>query len=214
MVDRLIQIPRPADADEVRRCAVALCRWADGLDVGPQQIYRYLQLAGPGITEDYVRWDRYSGCGIVAEGIHRMLQVDAECLYQPYVPGTAISRAIRYMRGMDAWVDASDPDCGHPVPGSYVVIGCRGEHGTELYGGSEHALTVTSFLDEWGIVVSVDGGQAGPHGEAITRRERRWEIRRGRPLLIEQGGLGRYVLGWGDVDRLAFRDGLITVPDV
>lgn len=227
----LIQIPRPELADDVRRCAVAIAQWSIGLDASSEKIERLLQLYGPGIAARDVRSPKWSGCGVTAEGIHRFLRVGSEdpeagearadCLYQPYFPAAlrngrrqAIVRAQIYLRAMGAWQEPALGDAEpRPQPGAYVVQG-RKLPG-EWYGGTPHVGTLLRW--EGDVAVFADGGQRGSHGEQIEKVHRRWELHQGRVRLVdlrpENGGAWRYVLGWGDVDVMTLRGGLITVPE-
>ena len=214
---QLIQIPRPTNADDVRRCAVALGMWAIGLDAGPQKIFRLLQLYGSGISAYDVRDKRWSGCGVTGEGIHRLLRVDADCLYEPYFPAAlqnpkrmAVVRAQIYLKAMGAWQTPSADDTEpRPQPGAYVVQGC-GLPG-EAYGGTPHVGTLLRWDGD--VVVFSEGGQRGVHGEQIEEVRRRWEVHNGRVRLVDlRNGKWRHVLGWGDVDLMRFRDGPVTVP--
>jgi len=226
----LIQIARPENADEVARCfaalALAMVDATDkehdyvGLSTAPERIDRYLDAAGPGISARDVLDHRFSGCGVMAEGaVHRRMLVDAPCLYQPYYPAAlqdprraAISRAIRYLREMNAWQTPARDLSPRPGPGSYVVIGCRSTG--EAYGGIEHALTVIQWEDG-DILVSADGGQRDAHGfECCKMRRRRWELAGGHVRLVDvETGRWRRVLGWGVPELMRFRDGLVMMPD-
>jgi len=226
----LIQIPRPENADDVRRCAVAIATWSIGLDASPAKIGRLLELYGPGIAAHDVRSPKWSGCGVTAEGIHRFLRVGsddpgagaarADCLYEPYFPAAlqnprrmAIVRAQIYLKAMGAWQEPADGDVEpRPHPGAYVVQGR--ELPGEWYGGKPHVGTLLRWEDD--VAVFADGGQRGPHGEQIEEVRRRWELHQGRVRLVDlrlaSGGAWRYVLGWGDVDLMLHRGGPVTVP--
>lgn len=228
----LIQIPRPSSADAVRKCAVDLGTWAIGLDAGPQKIYRLMQIYGPGISEHDVRSPRWSGCGVIQEGIHRLLRVGsddpnagdarADCLYEPYFPAAlknprrmAIVRAQIYLRAQGAWqTPALDDVEPRPHPGAYVVQGTSSAG--ESYGGTPHVGMLLRWDGDAGdIGVFCEGGQRGPNGEQVEEVHRRWELHQGRVRLVDlrSDGRWRYVLGWADVDMMTHRGGAITVPD-
>jgi hypothetical protein len=92
------------------------------------------------------------------------------------------------------------------VPG----IGAQGE----WYGGAPHVGTLLQWEDD--VAVFAEGGQRGPHGEQIEEVRRRWQLHQGRVRLVDlrpsSSGAWRYVLGWGDVDLMSHKDGMITVP--
>lgn len=203
-------------ADAVRSCAVALAHWAVGLDVSPSKIERLLYLYGSGVEAFDARSPKWYGCGVLAEGFHRLLRVDADCLYDPYFPASlwsparvAIVRAIGYMRRFGAWQQPFELS-PRPALGAYLVIGTG--QGDESFGGAAHACTVVGW--EGDEVLSVDGGQRNQHGECVCLRKRRWELYRGAVRVRDTvTGRWRFVLGWGDIDVLPFRPGKITVPE-
>jgi hypothetical protein len=126
----------------------------------------------------------------------------------------AIVRAQIYLRAMGAWQEPANWDIEpRPHPGAYVVQG-RGLLG-ERYDGTPHVGTLLRWEDDVGVFA--DGGQRGQYGESIEEVRRRWELHHGRVRLVDlrpaSGGAWRYVLGWGEVDLMLFRSGLITVPD-
>jgi len=143
-----------------------------------------------------------STCGLVAEGIARMSGVDNPCLWQPYWPAQkyqSVTRTIAWATKIGAWHLAKnqsklDPK---PLPGDYVIIGCRSAG--ETYGGIEHAFTVVAWEDD--VMVSVDGGQVDESGlQCIKLRRRKWEMSHGKvwvPNADPRDGYStRRVLGW------------------
>jgi hypothetical protein len=196
--------------------------WPDlGIDVAARIVSEALSVQGyHGATDEHaelcgipkaVLGKRFgaggvSTCGLVAEGIHRRIGIDAPVLYRPYVYGTAITRAIEYMREMGAWQWATGQRTvePRPQPGDYVVIGRRSAG--ESVGGTEHALTCVGWDGD--VLVSVDGGQTHPASglQCITERRRRWELVAGVLWLRDvPGASGRKVLGWGSAGRLRVR---------
>lgn len=201
----LIQIPRPTDADSLRRCC-----WANAVSIigmearHPEHRETWLELLGPVSTY----WDLdspfslrnrtgLSTCGLVAEGIWRRMGVDLGALYEPYRWGQAIGRARVYAQQCGAW--RTPADGGLPQTGDYVVIGS---------GLATHALTALEW--DGAELVSVDGGQVDPvRGlQAIYERRRTWTAG---PRGARLGA--RSVLGWCDVTRLGYRGGTCLVPD-
>ena len=134
-----------------------------------------------------------STCGLVAEGLWRRVQVDAPWLWQDYVSGKAIERAVTFAKQCEAWVRPGDGRV--PRPGEYVVIGS---------GLGTHALTCIDW--EGDTLVSVDGGQVGARGlQAIHVCRRPWK----------DDALGaRRIVGWVDPEMLRYRVGeMVVVPE-
>jgi hypothetical protein len=170
-----------------------------------------------------------STCGLFAEqGVHARLRVDAPCLYAPVRWGTPVSRAIQYMRSMGAWTAAESQteDYPRPGPGAYVVIGCRRRRPmgkiAESAGGIEHAFIVLGWEGLDVVEVSEAGQVDTEHGrlQCVKRSRYRWIMRSGRPWFVgwqfepAAQAHGRRVLGWGDPEKLRYRQGEeIEVPE-
>lgn|SRR5574343_384615 len=140
-----------------------------------------------------------STCGMVAEGFWALAEVAMPALYKPYVPGTAVTRAIEFAQKHDAWTSAVDQKCLLPLPtvGDYVVIGCRTSD--EKYGGIEHAFTLTKLDADTLECESVDGGQVDSASglQAIKLCKRRFEMKNGHVWCGD-----RRLYGWVSVDKL------------
>ncbi len=202
----LREIPRPANAVDIRRVVVANALSVVDLDASDKRTRPVLEaLLGPVVG----RWDLdrpfrcyvdahgrertegVSTCGLVAEGLWRRAGVDAPWLRTQYGFGgifDSIERArvfAQRLRPHPAW---HVPGEGRPSAGDYVVIGT---------GKGTHALTVLRWdADD---LVSCDGGQTGPTGlQAIHVCNRPWlDSVRGSSALG-----ARAVVGWIDVTML------------
>lgn len=199
----VMRIARPVDADDVRRVVVANALSIVDVEAGDPRTRATLEaLLGPvagrwpldvpfAVTRDARGRPITRGvstCGLVAEGLWRRAGVAAAWLTADYVPGTAITRAVRWASRLSPRSAYHTPAGGQrPRPGDYVVIG------TAL---ATHALTVVAWEDD--VVVSVDGGQVGRAGlQAVHRCRRPW---RAAGTSASLGG--RVVQGWIAVELL------------
>lgn len=202
--DRPLQIEMavPKMADDVRRVIVANAHYIRDVEAGDKATRPLLEeLLGPvkgkwDLDRPFRVWkegDKYrtqgvSTCGLVAEGLWRWSGVDAIWLYEQYVFGAAISRAVRFAQIHQAWQRPTDGLV--PEPGDYVVIG---------EGLAQHALTCIGWEDG-GMLVSIDGGQTGARGlQAVHRVTRPW--REGATPYLGN----RKVYGWAKPDLLPYR---------
>jgi len=227
----LIEVPRPNDAIEIVRATVAnalSCVGLSGAKPTREAFARLLApIDSPGADQETVRRNAesraaimgilakpfgsggISTCGMTAEGIHARLRAQAGCLYQRYIWGSSVSRAEGYLRTMGAWQDARSLSDVSPRPGAgaYVIIGCRSQG--EAIGGIEHAFIVVGWEDD--VCISVDGGQVGADQlQCVKLVRRRLVLRGGRPWLVREDGdprtaPGRRVYGWGDAERMLYR---------
>lgn len=176
---------------ELRDIAISNALAIAETDTSPLWVNTHLMVAGKGITKNYVQSSQYSGCGLIAEGLLRLLGAPIPSLYEPYRIGTAIGRVIRWARRNNQWKTS-----GKILEGSYVVIGARSEG--EAYGGTEHAFTLVHADEDSGEFLSVDGGQPSQYGDAIRLRGRTFDMRRGHSVLVDSNGSWRRILGWYD----------------
>ncbi len=199
----LLEIPRPADAVDIRRVVVANALSVVDLDASDKRTRPiFAALLGPvagkwdldrpfSATQDRAgKWTTrgVSTCGLVAEGLWRRAGVAAPWLLADYVPGTAISRARIWASRLSPRSAWHVPGEGRPSAGDYVVVGT---------GLSTHALTALRWDQD--DLVSCDGGQTGPTGlQAIHVCSRPWlDSVRGSSALG-----ARAVVGWIDVTML------------
>ena len=220
----LIQIPRPENADEVRRAWVAnFLSIVDettfevpekqfpgvGLEAGnPITRDAFEDLLGPGawaLDVPYRSWYDSEGklhvqgistCAMISLGIGRRMQVDCEDWMDGYADdiGTGLGVAIRYAKACGAW--QTPKDGLRPGPSAIVQVV-----------KSMHALNAIRWDGD--DLISADGGQVGRKGlQACAMRRRRWEKRADGNYYLG----GRKVDGWIEPDLLGYRDKLIVVP--
>jgi hypothetical protein len=252
----LITIDRPAGADDIARCIAAIALGCVGLtgreatrrrfgeQIGPRDAPESDRPSNAHSRQAIIEWLRHpyppgpSTCGMVGESFHAQLGADAPTLYRPYVPGTAVSRAVAYLQRMGAWTDAQKQEDLEPRPqlGAYVVIGLTRPKSLPAsqpwdWGGIEHVRTVVGWEgDELGdnICVSVDGGCVDPASglQAVHLVRSRLVLRRGHPWLVAvkdaKGNQldpatapGRRILGWGDPGLMTWRPDMarVMVPE-
>ncbi|EIM63995.1 hypothetical protein [Desulfobacter postgatei] len=211
----LTEIVRPTDEEGLRQAFVANLYSVVGLEAGiPAHRKRWNEILGsingqwdldrPFGCAKYndedppkcTQWQGISTCGVVAEGIWRRMRVDLDSLYIPYIPGTAIKRAIDFAKRDDigAWVTPGEGR--RPKKGDYVHIL-----------GGEHVLTCIGWGED-DMLISIDGGQVGVKGlQAIKERSRKW-IENGAEVKLE----GRKLDGWIDILKLRYIGDTCFVP--
>ena len=223
----LIEIPRPADADQIQKLYAAHGQRAIGLSCGRPETFRaFAELMGPGVADAILRKPFGKGgistCVLACRGQARYIGLAAPYVRSSWVPGRPGQDEEAWYRAQKAWTDARHCDpVLRPELGHEVYIGCGGKD--EQYGGIQHAFRALRWLDG-DTLESADGGSTDWSGlqcvgswdtESKVYRPsvKRWVVRGGKPWLINpKTGLGRRVYGWG-MPELCSHDGPCLAPE-
>lgn len=151
---------------------ITLALTARGLSAAPRTHAAYQELIAPAsiytssaehtrLREDMTKM---SGCGLTVLGLLRLLGVDDDVLYRPYVPGRAIADLCALAKRHGA-LDVS------PTWSQWFTAG-------QIYlqgplGGGEHVGVVVGSLGVDIGVITVDGGQRTAGGFQVIRERRR-----------------------------------------
>lgn len=217
----LIQMPRPVNADDIRRAFVAnalsigdastfgsdIPYAGIGLEAGnPATRQAFEKLLGPGrwaldipfrqwVENGRTKTEGISTCAMVALGLLRRMQVDCEDILDGYMDdiGTGLHVAIKYAKSVGAW--------------QTPILGLRPQPGVILQVVKPmHVLTVIGWDGDY--LISADGGQTGRRGlQACSIRRRLWEDK-----LTHVTFGGRRVDGWILTDLLGFVDTPVETP--
>lgn len=207
----IIQIPRPLDADLLRKAIVNNALSIENITASNNR-KKFEELLGPingkwdlsrpfkvSTVNGKTATQGISTCGLVCSSLWRRMNIDFNPLYKAYVFGTAIQREISFAKSLKPRSAFQKPEDGlKPEPGDYVVIGS---------GYSTHVLTCIDWNDN--KLISIDGGQTDKNGlQAILRKERIYSKKNNKYYLGD-----REVLGWIVFDMLPFKDDFISVPE-
>jgi hypothetical protein len=215
----LIKIPRPSDANILRKAIVANAKSIIGVSAADKTTRPiFEEILGPNKypwdldrpfraykSNDKWKTEGVSTCGLVARGLWRRMGVDMPDLYKNYIAGTALSAEESFARKNNAWQTTwtgKELDL-RPQIGDYCIIGT---------GLATHALTVVDWNDN--ECISVDGGQVGVKGlQCIKQINRAWSQINPSTKKIEPFLGNRKLIGWIIFDLLPFRNNTIIVPE-
>jgi hypothetical protein len=229
----LIEIERPADADQIQRLYAAHGQRCIGLSCGrPETFRRFAELMGPGVSDAILHKPFGKGgistCVLACRGQARYVGLAAPYVNKDWVPSRPGQDEEEWYRkqqtdaGRCAWVDARhcDPDL-RPQVGHEVFIGCGGAD--EQYGGIQHDFRVLRWVDET-TMETADGGSTDWSGlqcvgswdkdaQIYKPSRKRWIVRSGQSWLVNPvTGLGRRVYGWA-MPELCPHEGPCLAPE-